>query len=73
MCNKLSHIYNIAASLQKDIKAFYDDHDFYIGEEPCLPYDICYFNNVLASMRDGCNLINMKVDDEIKTVKERLS
>ena len=73
MSNKLSHIYNIAGSLQRDIKAFYDSNEFYNGDEPCLPYDFCYFNNALEAMKDNCNLINNRIDDEIKAVKERLS
>ena len=73
MSNKLSHIYNIAGNLQRDIKIFYDSPDFCIEEEACLSDEYSEFNHVLASMKDGCNLINSKIEGEISDVKERLS
>ena len=73
MRNKLSHIYNIAGNLQRDIKAFYDSPDFFISSEACLTEDYEEFSNVLAAMKDGCNIINEKIEKEIEEVKERLS
>ena len=63
MGSKLSNIFNIAGSLQQDIKALHDNNDFFINDEPCLSFEFYEFNVALATMHDGCNKINLKVDN----------
>ena len=65
MGNKLTNIFNIAVSLQRDIKALHDDNDFFINDEPCLSFEFSEFNVALAAMKDRCNKINLKVDNQL--------
>ena len=63
--NKLEHIQNIASSLQRDIREFYDSPDFIINDLPCLSVEFEEYDAALFEIKKQCNQISLKIVDEI--------
>ena len=70
--NKLEHIFNIAKNLQLDFKAFYESHQFVVGNEPCLSDKMSLYSGMLSEIQDNCDRINGQIDEDIKVTTERL-
>ena len=67
--NKLEHIQNIASSLQRDIREFYDSPDFIINDLPCLSVEFEEYDVSLVEIKKQCSQISSKIVDEIDTCK----
>ena len=71
--NKLSHIYNIAANLHREIRQFYDSPDFHIAKDlPCLSDDFEEYGTALAEIQDRCSYVNSRIEGEIKACQARI-
>ena len=69
---KLTHIHTVASGLQAEISDFYDSTEFYITKDiPCLSDDFVEYGQALEDIRNRCDFINKKIEEEIKTCKAK--